>query len=117
MSALCAAAVLSSPIAQRPSAASTCARARVREVGRHPTRPTRVSRVRAAAAAGTAGGGGAGLGAVVEVGLRVRVRCHWTMRFFAWDVETRYATAAAALVGANNGESVSIYTDWNNMSD
>ena len=53
----------------------------------------------------------------MEVGLRVRVRCHWTMRFFAWDVETRYATAAAALVGANNGESVSIYTDWNNMSD
>lgn len=79
------------------------------------THAIRVSRDRAAAAAGTAGGGAAGSGVAVEEGLRVRY--YWTMRFVAWDVETWYAKATAALVAANNGESFSIYTNWNNVSD
>ena len=35
----------------------------------------------------------------------------------AWDVEARHATATATLAVANNGESFSVYTNWNNMSD
>jgi hypothetical protein len=52
--------------------------------------------------------------AAVEQGLRVRYV--WTMRFVAWDVETWYAKATAALITANKGESFSIYTNWNNVS-
>jgi hypothetical protein len=44
----------------------------------------------------------------------LRVRYYWTMRFVAWDVETWYAKATAALVAAN-GEPFSIYTNWNNV--
>ena len=43
------------------------------------------------------------------------MRYYWTMRFVAWDVETWYAKATAALVAANGGESFSIYTNWNNV--
>jgi hypothetical protein len=51
--------------------------------------------------------------AAVEHGLRVRY--YWSMRFVAWDVETWYAKATAALVAANGGERFSIYTNWNNV--
>jgi hypothetical protein len=45
----------------------------------------------------------------------MRTRFYWTMRFVAWDVESWYARATAALVTANKGESFSIYTNTNNF--
>ena len=61
----------------------------------------------------TAAVAGSAVSAEVKEGLRIRY--YWTMRFVAWDVETWYAKATAALVAANGGESFSIYTNWNNV--
>ena len=43
------------------------------------------------------------------------VRFYWTIRFAVWDQETWYAQATTALVAANQGESFTIYTNWNNF--
>jgi len=45
----------------------------------------------------------------------LRVLYYWTIRFVTWDVETWFARATRALVAANQGESFSIYTNWNNF--
>ena len=46
---------------------------------------------------------------------QLMVRFYWTIRFAVWDQESWYARATAALVEANQGESFTIYTNWNNF--